>query len=530
MEPEADGTGGELQLSARQRGALEAICDTFAPGGEGLPSASELGVPEALLGAAAMNPRATERKQFAQLLGLWDKPGLTALGGGGFTRFSELPLEKREKVLLSWRDSRLPQRRATFEALRKGTLLMHYMLHDEQGGSAVFEQIGYPGAIGAPDEPPPKRIRPLEVSGDTVLDCDVCVVGSGAGGGTAAAVLAAAGLDVVVLEAGGYFSEEDFDGDQLSGFANLYLQGGGMATHDQSVGLLAGACLGGGTLVNFAYCFRTPDDVREEWAGLGVPAFASDEYTRSLDAVWERLGVNEEHNTPSSRDQTLHRGLTELGWHVDSIPRTVAGCQEEVCGYCGWGCPLGAKQSTMKTWLQDAHDKGARVLVGTRAERVLAAGGAARGVQARTAQGERVTVRSRAVVAACGAIQTPPLLKRSGLANQSVGRHLRLHPAAGIWGVFDEELRPWEGMTGTVYSDEHRYLEGGYGVKYEHIPCHPYLYVAYGPWSGGRAFADYRRAMSHTMPVGILMRDHGGGEVRVGRDGEPEVRYRLSDL
>src|SRR5581483_11863610 len=122
--------------------------------------------------------------------------------------------------------------------------------------------------------------------------------GSGAGGGTAAGVLAAAGLDVVVLEMGGYYDDEDFDGSELTALTGFYL-GAPPASDDQSVGLLAGSALGGGTVVNYSTSFRTPDDVREEWASHGVAAFAADEYTQSIDAVVQRLGVNLEHNDPS---------------------------------------------------------------------------------------------------------------------------------------------------------------------------------------------------------------------------------------
>ncbi|MEA2353838.1 MAG: hypothetical protein QOJ14_2252, partial [Thermoleophilaceae bacterium] len=80
-----------MELTARQRQALAAICDTFAPGGDGLPAASELGVVDAVLDGLALNPREAERKQVAQLMSLWDTPPLTAVGGGGWHRFSALP-------------------------------------------------------------------------------------------------------------------------------------------------------------------------------------------------------------------------------------------------------------------------------------------------------------------------------------------------------------------------------------------------------------------------------------------------------
>ena len=74
------------------------------------------------------------------------------------------------------------------------------------------------------------------------------------------------------------------------------------------------------------------------------------------------------------------------------MQRNVRGCTEEVCRLCHYGCQLGAKQSTLKTWVQDAHDAGTRILVETRAERVLIEGGAARrrrGAHRRGPRGDR---------------------------------------------------------------------------------------------------------------------------------------------
>ncbi|MCW3065556.1 MAG: glucose-methanol-choline oxidoreductase [Solirubrobacterales bacterium] len=519
-----------MELSPRQRTALTAICDTFFPAENGIPSASALGAVDALLGAVALNPRAAERRQLAQLLALWDTAPLTALGGGGVRRFSALGQEERERVLLSWCDSRLPQRRAAFQALRKGSLMFSYMLpHPDGSPNPVWEQIGFPGPLGKWADAPPKPLKPLAIDRDTDLECDVVIVGSGAGGGTAAGVLAAAGLDVVILEMGGYYDDEDFDGSEHTALTGYYL-GAPQASDDQSIGLLAGSALGGGTVVNYTTSFRTPDDVRDEWAGHGVPAFATEEYTQSLDAVTERLGVNLEHNDPSGRDRKVRDGCLALGWHIDAMPRNVRGCdQGKECGYCGLGCRLGAKQSVTKTWIADAAGAGARIVVNVRAERVIVDGGAARGVEARTLDGHRVTVRSRAVVAACGSLHTPALLRRSGLGNANIGRHLKLHPVTVVFGVYDDEVRPWEGTMQALYSDQHRDLDNGYGVKYETGPAQPHLALGFVPWRSGRAHRELMEALPFTTPLGVLVRDRDGGEVRVGRDGEPVIRYRLSD-
>jgi long-chain-alcohol oxidase len=518
-----------ITLTSRQWRALEVICDTFVPG-DGLPAASELGAPEAFVRVLEHNPRRADRRAIGALLAAWDSRLLGLVSGVGFRRFSQLSHPRREQALLSWCDSRLWPRRAAFQALRRAAVLMYYLVPGEEEPNPVWEAMGYPGVLGRMPGRPPKQIEPLEIAQDCTLDCDVCVVGSGAGGGTAAGVLAAAGLDVIVLEAGDYLDDGDFDGAELDGYRRMYLDHGATATFDQGMGLLAGACLGGGTTVNFSTSFRTPGDVREEWARHGVPAFASDEYGASLDAVCARLGVTEDRSEPSARDVLMQRGLEALGWHVGVMPRNVGpACdQGKICGHCGYGCPLGAKQSTVKTWLADAHRAGARILVLTRAMRVLVERGRARGVEARTAGGQRVTVRSRAVVVAGGAIQSPALLRRSGLSNLNIGKHLRVHPTTGLAGIFDEEVRPWEGTLQAIYSDQHRDLRGGYGVKYESAALHPSVLGTFIPWRGARAHAEIMRSLRHIVPIPVIVRDRGGGTVNVDRRGEPVVRYRLS--
>jgi long-chain-alcohol oxidase len=489
-------------MNARQRRALEAICETFCSG------AHDAGVPDTFLGLVPPS----DRPMLMRLLGLWDLPFLH----GRRRRFSSLPAAQREDVLRAWRDSRLTAKRQAFQGLRKGATIAYF---------GTVGVPGYPGPRGAPSEARPRRIVPAAPQG--LLDCDVCVVGSGAGGGVAAAVLAAAGLDVVVLEAGPHYEDADFDGDELASYRRLYLDAAALTTDDGGVGLLAGTCLGGTTMINYTTSFRTPDEVRAEW---GAP-FGSDDFTGALDAVCERLGVGTDENRPSARDDAMARGLRALGWHVDAMPRNVRGCdQGQVCGYCGFGCPLGAKQSTLVTWLADAQRDGARILVETRAERITVERGVATGVEAITAAGERVTVRARAVVVACGALHTPLLLRRSGLGNEHVGRHLHLHPATGVLGVFADEVRPWEGTLQALYSDEHSDLDGaGYGLKYETAPVHPGLLAAFSAWPGAAEHAELMAQLPHVAGIGVLLRDQSEGEVQARRDGSPRVRYRLGD-
>jgi long-chain-alcohol oxidase len=500
-----------VRLAPRHVRALAAIADAFAPGLDGLPSACEAGVPEAVVATIARLPRAADRRQFQLLLDLFAATGV-----------SRLPPERRGDALLRWGDSRLATRRAGFSALRKLVLASY-----ATSGPAVWNALGYPGPPGPGDAPAP-AFEPLRPAGDRVLGCDVVVVGSGAGGGTAAGVLAAAGLDVVVLEAGEVFAGLMIDGDERTGLAH-YLDGAATTTADGGIGLLAGACLGGGTVVNYTTAFRTPDDVRDEWAAAGVPAFAEDGFTAALDAVSARFSVTRAESEPGPRCAILARGCEALGWHHDRMPRNVRGCDAVSCGFCGYGCRAGAKQSTLVTYLADAAGAGARIVVGTRAERVIVTAGAARGVVARTAAGDRVTVRSRAVVVACGALQTPVLLRRSGLANPRIGRGLRVHPATAVLGQFDDVVEPWTGTMQAVYSDQLRRLDRGYGVKFETAPAHPGLVGMFLPWRSARQSLDDLRLLPRISPVAVLLRDRDAGEVRVSREGAPRVLYRLSD-
>src|SRR3954451_20176550 len=169
-----------FRFSARQRAALTAIVDTFAPGGDGLPSASEHGVVDAIQEAVGANPRAAERKQVAMLMGMWDTKVLTAIGGGGFERFSRLSQSDREDVLRSWRDSRAVQRRGVFQALRRAELLIYLMKPGPDGRtSPVWERAGFGGIPDRVADPAEPSVHPIEPDRDTQLDCDVVVVGSG---------------------------------------------------------------------------------------------------------------------------------------------------------------------------------------------------------------------------------------------------------------------------------------------------------------------------------------------------------------
>src|ERR1700674_2842694 len=191
-----------MKLTLRQRRSLQAICDTFAPNADGWPSASELGIPEAIAEAMDFNPRMGDRKQFLQLLDFWDSPLHALFSIRQASHFSTLPAEARIRVLLSWADSGFGRRRAAFQALRKAVSYLYVMLPGLNGArTPVWDKLGYPGPPGIRNSTPSSGLSVIVPQQEMRLLCEICIVGAGAGGGTAAGILAAAGKDVIVLEA-----------------------------------------------------------------------------------------------------------------------------------------------------------------------------------------------------------------------------------------------------------------------------------------------------------------------------------------
>ena len=467
-------------------------------------------------------PRPADRAELDLLLRVFENRVVNLLLNAIPRPFTAMPAAQRERYLRGWATSRLAPRRKAFQALKRIITVTHYTT------PGTARAIGYPGPLG----PPPstaKPIRPLPVTADTTLTCDVVIVGSGAGGGVVAAELAARGKDVVVLEKGGYRNEADFTHVEGEALEQMYDAGGLLATQDLGFVMLQGATLGGGTVINYTTSFPTPDSVREEWArDHRLPHFREGEFTQSLDAVAARIGVNTAHAAPSGRDRVLVRGLERLGWHHGLLPRNVRGCgQDDACGYCGFGCRRSAKQSTLVTFLADAAARGARIVVDCDVRRVTRDNGRATGVEARVG-GKNLRVKAAAVVVAGGSIHSPALLLRSGVDLPALGRHLALHPATAVLADMGEEIRPWTGTVQAHYSDQFADLDQGYGFKLETAPVHPSLQALAVPWESARQHRDQMATLPRTALAGLLLRDRFGGRVRVDRNGDPIVEYRLS--
>jgi long-chain-alcohol oxidase len=520
---------------------LAAVCETLLPeirrdddpSGLFATGAATARTADRVAGLIGSLPDPLDRTRLKVLLAGLGSPAANLVLTGRFKSLQAMDGAAREATLRDYATSSIPLRRAGFQALKRLAHVAFYCWPLEGGGHPAWRAAGYPGPLPQPTNAVPP-LRTIAVDRDTVLDCDVVVLGSGAGGGVAAGLLAEAGRSVVVLEKGpnpGSADLTQIEGDMLGA---LYLDGGLIMTQSGSMPILAGSCLGGGTVINYTTSFPLPPATREEWARLsGLPLFAGARFEESLAQVTRRLDVNTRWSTPGPRDAILERGCHALGWHVDVIPRNVTDCKEGIeCGFCTYGCRHGAKNSTARTYLADAAAAGARLVVHCDVERILIERGRAAGavatVRAPGRPARTLTVRAPIVVAACGAIYTPALLVRSGVRNRNIGHGLRLHPATAVAGIFPERVEPWTGGLQTRYSDQFADLRDGYGVKLETAPVHFALPASGFGWESAAQFKHDVSRLGNLSIAGVLLRDRDPGRVETSREGRPRVHYEVS--
>lgn len=516
--------------SQAQRATLRAACDTLLP-----PQGADEAVHEALrAGACERGIPDRVADGIPQLPPHVREALQTLLADLAERGFAQLPLPSREQLLHD-AGERVPGGRFAVRQLKTmvfGDLFGHF---DERLRNQAWEAVGYPGPISRPPSPQeaPKTLPIETISGqEAVLHADVCVIGSGAGGSVIAARLAQAGRSVLVLEAGGYRNESDFRQLEAEG-AQMYLRGGLTWSHDGALGLLAGSTLGGGTVINSMACRPTPQDVREEWARIGLDGVDGPEWDRCLQLAWDRLGANTEATHYNRNAELMIAGLDGCGLEHHRIPRNAELHDDpRMCGYCNAGCQQGCKRSTLRTYLQDAADAGARFLVDCHVERILSGGGRATGVEAVVGAGEsatRLTVNAPTVVLAAGGIESPAVLLRSGIGGPAVGRHLRVHPSYMVTGIYDEPVRAWEGQLITVMSFDFMGCEDGGGFYISPLGLSPATWAGQSPWTSGADSREHFLEFPHMACWHAITHDHGSAQVTLGADGRALVHWALAD-
>jgi len=388
-----------------------------------------------------------------------------------------------------------------------------------------------------------KAIDAATLTGDRDIECDVAIIGSGAGGGVTAEILSAAGLSVVIVEEGPLASSSEFRMNEREAYPRLYQESATRQTLDKSVTILQGRCVGGGTTVNWTSSFRTPSRTLAHLNGVhGLPGLTEAALGPWFTRMEERLSIAPWGVPPNENNDVLRRGCVKLGIPHGAIRRNVKGCAN--LGYCGTGCPLNAKQSMLVTTIPAALDHGATLVHRARVTRLVADGdrlvaceayGVERNGVAQSSR--RVRVRARHFVLAAGAINTPAILLSSAIPdpNNLVGKRTFLHPTVVSGAVFPQKVEGYYGAPQTIYSDhflETAALDGPIGFKLEAPPVHPILAGITLP-GFGREHARWMTRFPNLQVLIALMRDgfHAeapGGQVVI-RSGWPVLDYPLTD-
>lgn len=523
------------ELTPAQRDVLRAVVDTAVPA---LPPPAGEDDPTGFWATPGSATGATELLEWfltttlpeADLLGIGQ-----LLDGMAMLGLQHQERGAREAILGS-AAALSPEAAVAVQTLRSAACLLAHSIPDAEGRNPFWAQYGYPGpAVPAPEGEP--AITPYVPADGEVIEADVVVIGSGAGGGTIAGILALQGRSVVVLEMGGASAPRDYRQLELEASATMMYRGGLALSADSNIGLLAGATLGGGTTINWQNCVRPSDAVRREWAEHGLADVATTEFDRHLDAVLERMGATDECSDLNGPHQRMLEGAKALGWSshiaVRNVDRTAY--DPAVAGYTQFGDPGGSKRGTLATYLQDAFDHGTKILVHTHADRVLAEDGRAVGVAATytdpaTGQARAIRVNAKDVVVAAGALETPAVLLRSGIGGPAVGKHLRLHPSSGVFGVYAEDQKAWWGPPQSAVMDEFRDLDGeGYGLLIEGSHYYSGVFGFQLARSNGREHKEAMSKLGRMSDLLFISREHGGGEVTLDDRGEAVHTYAFTD-
>jgi choline dehydrogenase-like flavoprotein len=377
-------------------------------------------------------------------------------------------------------------------------------------------------------------LRGREVGAPMRAQVDAVIIGSGASGAVIARELARDGRSVLTLEEGGYYTPEEYGVLAPSQSLRRLAREAGLAV---AVGLgdtplistLAGRAVGGSSLLTGGIIFRIPEEILHGWSTtLGLHDLTPDALDPFFTEIEEAVHAELVPEAMRSRSTELFvEGATKLGIPMKSVRRNTSGCRG--ASRCTFGCPNRAKMSVDISFWPDAWKHGAEVWADALVERVDVASGRAVGVRGRFLDQEtgepRVPfeVSAKMVIVACGALHSPLLLLRSGLAGPNLGRHMTLHPSFRVCALFDERVDGWDGAMQSAYSDA--MMDQGITFVSAYNP--PSVLAAAFP-GVGKAHRRLIERVSQLAVFGGMIHDDGGGQVRRWISREPLILYRMT--
>jgi len=376
-------------------------------------------------------------------------------------------------------------------------------------------------------QPPPEAIT-----------TEICVIGSGCGGATAARLLAEAGHEVVVLEEGRDLVGPERTQRDREMYDQLYMDRGGRASHDLSISVLQGRVLGGGGVINTCDVIPIPEGVLHHWSTkYGLEDFAPEQFKRFTDDALGDLSASRiPESLVNSANNKLRQGAEALGLRGEVMMHNRVGCRG--LGTCMIGCPVHAKRNPRMVALPKAIEAGARIFTRARAVKIEKANQELKEVKVRTLdpggyheQGE-LRVRAKIVIVAANAIASAQLLLRSGVGNSHVGQNLMLQPQLSIIGIFGERIAAFDGVPQsyavTEFEEEDNAEFGLWGYRIEGIMGTPGIVSTMLPFSGVPGMENMTQ-YDRMAPSLLLAPDAPSGQVEVARDGRLTIHYEQRD-
>lgn len=371
------------------------------------------------------------------------------------------------------------------------------------------------------------------------MSAEVCIVGSGSGGATAARVLAEAGHEVLVLEEGGDFTGTRLTQRDAPMYDQLYMDRGGRASEDLAVTVLQGRVLGGGGVINACDVVPIPDGVREHWRTRhGLTDLTDETLAPHRARALQDLSASRIAESALNRaNQLLRAGTEALGLRGEVMSHNRVGCAG--LGTCLLGCPIGAKQNPRSVAIPAAVRAGARFLTRARALRISGAHEELKRIAVGVLdekgyrEVERFEVRARIVILAANAVASAELLLRSGIGNEHVGKHLILQPQLPITAVFPEEVRAFEGIPQayavTHFEREDDREHGLWGFRIEAMMGTPGMVASLLPLTG-HAGKELMQLYPHIASALLLVPDEPSGRVELtDAAGHPLIRYEHAE-
>jgi len=365
---------------------------------------------------------------------------------------------------------------------------------------------------------------------DIIEKPDVCIIGSGAGGAVMADVLSNAGLDVVVIEEGGYYTKERYSKYKpIESLKIMYRDYGSTIVFGKTAIMLPlGRAVGGTTVINSGTCFRTPDRVLHEWTEhYRVQNASPKEMEPYFEEVEKTIHVTRISPEILGRNGLVFkRGADALGMSNGMLMHNMINCRG--CGRCAFGCPHDAKQAVHLNFIPSAIKHGARIYANARAEHITVDGDTVTQIEGSIINEQtnnrlyKFRVTPKLVVLSAGSIYTPFLLEKNNIKlSPELGKNLTIHPAVRVSAMFDELIEGYKGVPQGNYVDA--YLSEGIMLEGIFVPPEIGLPIA-API--GKKNKEMAFQYNNFAAFGVMVSDKNShGSVKVGVDNAPFITY-----